>query len=102
MFPIFFSGIYECQVSTTPPRSHLVHLSVAGTLITVFGGESAITDPLKVLSGSQLANLSHFTKYFVLLEVSLEFVFGFIFMACHAHCHKKLLFDVCFAYIYLF
>ena len=26
------SGIYECQVSTTPPRSHLVHLDVAGKL----------------------------------------------------------------------
>ena len=29
------SGIYECQVSTTPPRSHLVHLDVAGKL-TIF------------------------------------------------------------------
>ena len=26
----FFAGIYECQVSTTPPRSHLIFLKVAG------------------------------------------------------------------------
>lgn len=27
---LVLSGIYECQVSTTPVRSHLIHLSVAG------------------------------------------------------------------------
>lgn len=32
------AGIYECQVSTTPPRSHLVHLNVAEPTTTIHGG----------------------------------------------------------------
>lgn len=32
------AGIYECQVSTTPPRSHLIHLSVAEPTMTIHGG----------------------------------------------------------------
>lgn len=24
------AGLYECQISTTPPKSHLIHLSVVG------------------------------------------------------------------------
>lgn len=24
------AGFYECQISTTPPKSHLIHLSVVG------------------------------------------------------------------------
>jgi len=31
-------GIYECQVSTTPVRSHIIHLSVARPVTTIHGG----------------------------------------------------------------
>ena len=27
------SGRYECQISTSPPRSHIVYLKIAGSLI---------------------------------------------------------------------
>ena len=26
------NGRYECQISTSPPRSHIVHLEIAGSL----------------------------------------------------------------------
>jgi len=32
------AGIYECQVSTTPPRSHLIHFTVAEPFMTIHGG----------------------------------------------------------------
>jgi len=32
------AGIYECQVSTTPPRSHLIFLKVAEPSMTIHGG----------------------------------------------------------------
>lgn len=28
------AGLYECQISTTPPKSHLIHLSVVGKWIS--------------------------------------------------------------------
>ena len=27
------SGRYECQISTSPPRSHIVHLEIVGKLV---------------------------------------------------------------------
>lgn len=31
-FIFSFSGIYECQISTTPPVGHFVYLTVVGEL----------------------------------------------------------------------
>lgn len=47
------SGIYECQVSTTPHMSHLVHLNVIGKLFRQFYVEQPIKFALR--NGKQIA-----------------------------------------------
>ncbi|EZA55350.1 hypothetical protein X777_04804, partial [Ooceraea biroi] len=43
------SGIYECQVSTTPHMSHLVHLNVIGKLFEVIRLNKTISDRVDIL-----------------------------------------------------
>lgn len=35
-FSLFIQGIYECQISTTPPVGHFVYLTVVGKLTLLF------------------------------------------------------------------
>ena len=38
------SGLYECQVSTTPVRSHIVSLQVTEPLTQILGGEDIFVE----------------------------------------------------------
>lgn len=38
------SGTYECQVSTTPPRGVLMHLSIVEPITTIMGGSDMYID----------------------------------------------------------
>ncbi|XP_076054904.1 zwei Ig domain protein zig-8-like isoform X2 [Oratosquilla oratoria] len=51
------AGAYECQVSTTPPMSHIVYLSVVEPVTTVIGGPD-----LYINSGSTI-NLTCVVKF---------------------------------------
>ncbi|XP_071535387.1 lachesin-like [Panulirus ornatus] len=44
------AGAYECQISTTPPRSHLIHLSVVEAETVIVGGPDVYIN-----TGSRLA-----------------------------------------------
>ncbi|XP_050721088.1 uncharacterized protein LOC127000955 [Eriocheir sinensis] len=44
------AGLYECQISSTPPRSHLIHLAVVEPETAIVGGPDVYLN-----TGSQLA-----------------------------------------------
>jgi len=59
-------GIYECQVSTTPVRSHIIHLSVAKPVTTIHGGvEKHIKYGSKINLTCEVKNYPDKLKYIV-------------------------------------
>ena len=49
------SGLYECQISTTPVMSHVVHLSVTGTFsgLVLFKIYEDVSEPVTEILGGE-------------------------------------------------